>query len=268
MGKRHNNIDDVEDYGSYEIMQPDSYGGAPQIFDPTYQPIDVEQVNSELHEKSKSVVTEIINVYFQAGEIEKPKYVETLQQIESMNLENMLVQVKYAGHMIQSLMRRLNEAGTLDSQLFRLIMDAQNHALQLTMTVANYVRNLPQYFKGLKFELLPQIPSIIPGDPMEQGQLGTDAMNIEDEGFINRPQMGTRDLIRCIELAEKQAKEHEKMTNEIDPTNYSPDATSNRIIEDQAQKILNDNAEMFDQPSGIEAVPPEQIDTEPDKEEE
>ena len=254
---------EYEDDYSYEVMSSDAAPGmVPQTYDPTYEPIDVDSVNTELHVKSQEVVREIVEVYFKAGEMERPQYVNTLKQIETMNLENMLVQVKYAGHMIQSLMRRLNEAGTMDPQLFRLIMDAQNHALQLTMSVANYVRNLPQYFKGLRFELLPNIPSLIPGDPNEQTQIGNDAMGIDDEGFINRPQMGTRDLIRCIELAEKQAKEHEKATEELDPTNYSPGPDSNQIVDDQAANIMEDNKEMFQQPSGIESVPPEHVDEE------
>ena len=245
-----------DDATQIEYLDAGDYGGGSEMvtFDPTYKPIEVEKIEQELTVKSKEVVSEIVKVYFETGEISKPEYVQTLEQIETMNLESMLVQVKYADHMIQSLMRRLNETGTIDSSLFRLIMEAQNHALSLTLQVSQYVRNLPNYFKSLKFELLPQLPSIIPGQYDEQAQIGNVSDPIDDEGFINRPQMGTRDLLRYIEETEENAKKREQELEEMDPTSYIPTNPVKPIV-DNTVDILNDNKELA-QPSGMESVPP------------
>lgn len=255
MAKRPEDINNDFDYSI--VNQEDLPGGAIGMYDPSYKPIEIDSITEELTAQSKTVISEIVEVYFKAGEIERPAYIDTLEKVEAMNLESMLVQVKYADHMIQSLMRRLNETGTLDNQLFRLIMDAQNHALQLTMNVANYVRNLPQYFKGLKFELSPEIPSLLPGNFDEQQQIGNIEDPTQDDGFINRPQMGTKDLLRCIENAQEQAAQRSKELDEQEIPNYSVPPIAGDPI-DSSETIQNDNPDLFKQPSGMESVPPSQ----------
>lgn len=231
-----------EEIYAEEIAPDDS--GAIMSYDPTYKSMDIDKVETELRNASSKVIKECTEVFFKTGEIDKPAYVTAIQELETMNLESMVKQVKISQHMIDSLVRRLNDSGTTDLQLFRLIMDAQNHALSLTLNVSNYIRNLPGFFKGLRFELEPALPELTPGNPEEQRQLLGDEPGDPNELLINRPQMGTKDLLKIIDEAEKLSRESiEQNDNGV---NYSP-AQVKPIVEEQEkpktaiEELLDEN---------------------------
>lgn len=217
MSKRKE-FDETGEYIEYEtpeILDSSTYNdGGIVSYDPTYVPMNIEIVEKELTNKSKKVITECTEIFFKTGEISKPEYVKAIEEIEVMNLEMMLNQVKVSAHLISSLVRRLNESGTTELSLFRTIMEAQNHALALTMNVSSYVRNLPGYFKGLKFEMSPGLPELTEADLEQQRQL-KERGDIPNEMSINVPQLGTKDLLKMLDDADKQ-REMDEQTDSSD----------------------------------------------------
>ena len=78
MAKRPEDKNNDFDYSI--VNQEDLPGGSIGMYDPSYKPIEIDSITEELTEQSKTVISEIVEVYFKAGEIERPAYIDTLEK--------------------------------------------------------------------------------------------------------------------------------------------------------------------------------------------
>lgn len=242
--------DNIESYSAEEL--PSEYYGTGGLasYDPSYKSMDIDEDWNKIEKQSKELISDVVGIYFQDSEEEKPAHIAAMETVESMNLETMLSNIRYAQHMLKSMLRRMNEIGAGDTQTIRTIMDLQNHALSLTITVSNYVRNLPSYFKGLKFETLPALPD---GDIPGMITPGND--EFDEEYSINSPQVGTKQMLKAIEEAQKESAKTFADIEKEDTHNYNPSAKI-EIIKDNIEDILKENSTGDEDENEIE--PPSQ----------
>lgn len=216
-----------------------NFGGLIPQFEDNYQAIDIELTRKDLEKKASSVIKNVINVYYKFNEDgqeddEIHQYLEQAKAIESMNLQNLLLQVKTSEHILYSLLGRLNATGSVDNGLYKLITDTQKESIALTMQVSNYVRSLPGYFKQLRFELETNIEMV----KVEQTQEMIEQKSDDPDDFIKRPQKGMRNLLRELDAMESEmAKEKETIEDNINlpEKNYQKDE---EIIEGLTEEEL------------------------------
>lgn len=224
-----------------------SFGGLIPQFDDNYQPMDLEKVRKDIETKASGVVKNVIDVYYKfnqdgAEDDEIHKYLEQAQLIESMNLQNLLLQVKASEHILYSLLGRLNATGSVDNGLYKLITDTQKESIALTMQVSNYVRSLPSYFKQLRFELETNIEMV----KVEQTQEMIEQQSDDPDNFIKKPQKGMRNLLRELESMESEmAKEKETVEEnlQLPEKNYTEELAEGITEEELKQQLLADNEE-------------------------
>lgn len=205
-----------DDYDNYNKsgntqLSLEQFGAIIPKSDIDYTPIELATVQEDLAKKSNDLINKLVDVYYHTDETteEIQKYVEQIKVSEANSYKNLLFQTRATEHMIQSLLERLNSSGSMDNSLYKLLMEIIRESNVLTMQVSNYVRNLPQTFKTLKYELETQFDMV----HIDK----TDEMISEDadenpEDFIKRPQRGMREMLK---MAEEMMEENHEDNAEI-----------------------------------------------------
>ena len=183
----------IEDISQSVVGVPDTNGYAGLIpqFDDGYKPMNIDETQLELNKKASDLVSDVINVYYKIDDNDSDivNYLKGYSQIETMTLQNLLLQVKASEHVLMSLLARLNATGSVDNGLYKLINETQERCISLTLQVSSYVRSLPTYFKQLRFELETNIDMI----HVSQSQEMLDQHEPEnDDDFVKKPQKGMR----------------------------------------------------------------------------
>lgn len=168
----------------------------------TYESIEVGITSGKILERAKNLVQSITTQYL--NKLSDDDYRDSLIDIESNNLAALMKQVKYAEHLVDTMMRRLDNAGYMDKQIFKEIRYLQLHVLELTKEVSVYTRQLPEYFKFIEADTTSknkndyddyQNQTMIPQQPIQRLEHGTteDVMVL-----MTTPQRGTRDLMLAL----------------------------------------------------------------------
>lgn len=194
-----------------DIIPPQMYGGLIPQFQDNYEALDITKTQEDLQTKANDLVNDIIKVYYKMDGDETDETITYLRQyaaIETMNLKNLLLQVRASEHVLWSLLNRLNATGSVDNGLYKLITETQEKSIALTMQVSNYVRNLPAYMKQLRFELETNVEMI----RVEQTPEMIAQREDEDDpdNFVKKPQKGMRNFLKMIDEMENQMKEEKE----------------------------------------------------------
>lgn len=178
-------------------------GSGMEMFD-AYQKIDVASTKTKLASDAKSFIRQLCDVYLQTDKIQRPEYVDSIAKIETLTLTQLLGQVKYAEHALDSLIRQLDAGGFMDAATYDMIMRMQKNAIEITMQVSNFVRNLPEYFKHLEEDITKyqSIDMIRTGSSsLKDAETGED---FEAETYTSEHvYRGTHDLMKRIDEARK-----------------------------------------------------------------
>jgi hypothetical protein len=218
MSKKHFEQDDIYDATDYTEDLPTFTSASliqPKEF---YDELGVDKVSKDIKDNAKQLVKQLSSLYLKVNDEESNEERKEIRNafstIEEMSLGTLLKQLRYSEHMVDALMKRLDGAGFVDTAMFKMIMEVQNNTMNITMQVANYVRNLPSYFKQLDVELNTSAQLIdVDVSPNCQNLLGARQItnDIEDDDFIKQPQMGSKDLILSLEASRKRFEEVNKL---------------------------------------------------------
>lgn len=215
----------------------------------SYVAVDVNKAEVDIQTAATKFVSNIVKLYHKseksikddlyfdedaaeqqgAGNQTMSELVESISAIETVNLAMLLKQVKWADHLVSTLMRRLEAGGSMDTDLIDKIMAAQQSSMNLTLTISSYTRSLPTYFKSLKADLEEGNP-INTDEMLRITENTTGALLLEetsqnpaqplDEFDIAKPQKGMRDLLKNINKARKEIEEEQKGSDKGDEVEY------------------------------------------------
>lgn len=198
MGKYDDDLMDDEDFSSNMLEQ---YS--------TYEKIEVKEIATSLHTKATNLIAGISRVYTSVGLSVDEEFIDSIKSIETDALVSMLKQVKYAEHMVDSLMNRLDNGGFADKEIYEQIKSMQHHVIQMNLEVSKYTRLLPEFFKFTDTD----ISSISQQQKSSQTKVNNYSEAIEDAQVVqkqiplNAPQFGTKDFLASIDI------EIDSMTN-------------------------------------------------------
>lgn len=204
-----------------------------------YTPMELIKVQEDLTQKSNNLIDKIVEVYYKSDETDPQvqNYLNVLKTSEADSYKKLLFQNQATEHMIQSLLERLNSNGSMDNSLYKLLMEIIRESNVLTMQVSNYVRNLPQTFKTLKYELESQIDMVHVDKTTE---MITEEVESNPDDFIKKPQRGMRQLLKMAD--EMQRENHERHSDALTDDSNIPTAEEVGIIADSV-----DEAELIKQ---------------------
>lgn len=196
----------------------------------SYKSIDITEKESLIRADVAKFITGIVKLYhkvekrvddFYISESEKTEseseldhVIESVAKLESLNLVSLLKQVKWADHLVDTLMRRLEAGGNMDMDLIDAIMKAQQSSMNITLTISSYIRNIPTYIKHLKADLTENgennfdMPLMIGNNNgvLELSE-NVDSEVIDSDFAITQPQRGMKDMLKRIREAKKMESE-------------------------------------------------------------
>ena len=189
-----------------------------------YTPIELKTVQLDLSIKAEKLIEKVIDVYYKSDESspEINSYLQALKTSEATSYKQLLFQTKAMEHMVQSLLERLNSAGSMDNGLYKLLLEVIRESSILTMQVSNYVRNLPQTFKTLKYELETNIDMV---HVEKTDEMFAEEVNENPDDFIKKPQRGMREMLKLAE--EAMIENHEKNSEALNDNSNIPTSLSN-----------------------------------------
>lgn len=208
---------DKLNYGAAEF-ENDNLPGMPEggdlaMFD-NYKQLEVDKTKLILKKDAANLIKEMCDLYLADDKIQRPEYVASIQKIEALTLGQLLGQVKYAEHALDSIMRQLDGGGFTTPETYEMMIKLQTNAIDITMRVSQYTRSLPEYFQYLekdisKYQGIDMIKTasttIIDKESGEESEA--------DSFDISGPMRGTKDLMKQINDMKKQvdieAVEHE-----------------------------------------------------------
>lgn len=198
-----------------------------------YTPIEISEVNNDLSTRSTELINKLVDVYYDKNNTsdEVKAYIERIKQSESNSYKQLLFQTRATEHMIQSLLERLNSTGSTDNSLYKLLMEIIREANVLTMQVSNYVRNLPQTFKTMKYELETSIDMV---HIDKSDEMIAEEANLDPDDFIKRPQRGMRELLKIAE--EMKDLNHEENKDALEDDSNIPIADTNKLVADNKEE--------------------------------
>lgn len=226
----------IDDYDS--VMGVDSDDELPKPYNTIdgltdYKKIEFDEIDSKLRKRAEKFIKGVTNLYLKAYENVNDDYIKALSRVETDNLVVMLKQVKYAEHVLDTLMKRYNMGGYVDSAIYVEIRQMQEHVMKILVDVSKYTRGIPDYFKFTEseFDLVAKLNkvndinlgtrTIEVGVSSQAKQIGQteNAYDLNDIMSTNR---GTASLIKKIEALE---------TNSIEEVNKKLNETPDVILD-------------------------------------
>lgn len=229
----YNDIEDISDAVIHTSKDASGYPGIMPQFDDGYKPINIDATQIELQNKAQSLVDDVIKVYYKIDDNDSDivNYLKGYSQVETMTVQNLLLQVKASEHVLLSLIARLNATGSVDNGLYKLINETQEKCLSLTLQVSSYIRSLPTYFKQLRFELETNVEMIHVSETQELMDQRADGSS--DDDFVKKPQKGMRSFLKEIEALEKTMEDEGEdivLSSELPSKDDNP-------IDDEAERL-------------------------------
>lgn len=197
-----------------------------------YEKFEIENHTSTINAKAKEIVNAICNAYLSIPEsaeddneeIKKAKeLVENVKFIESSNLAIMMEQVQIAKHLLHTLVRRFDNGGYVNNDLFNMIQEQSKQMMSITMQFSKYARNLPDYFAITKTELKIESSTVTLLQQQYTSSGFLDATITEDEQlYVSTPQRGTMELALSVQESIKKVSEKFIETADVQ-MDFSPD---------------------------------------------
>ena len=230
----YNDIEDISDAVIHTDKDASGYPGIMPQFDDGYKPINIDATQIELQNKAQSLVDDVIRVYYKIDNNDSDivNYLRGYSQVETMTIQNLLLQVKASEHVLLSLIARLNATGSVDNGLYKLINETQEKCLSLTLQVSSYIRSLPTYFKQLRFELETNVEMIHVSETQELMDQRSDGSS--DDDFVKKPQKGMRSFLKEIEALEKTMEDEGE---DIVLSSELPSKDDDNPVDDEAEKL-------------------------------
>jgi hypothetical protein len=113
----------------------------------SYERFDVDAKSEQLKQSCKKMILSLCDIYLETLTVSNEDYVKSVALIEEQNLFVLMKQVQYSDHVLDSLMRQLDNGGYVDKSIYDTIRQMQKSAIQITLEISKYTRNLPEYFK-------------------------------------------------------------------------------------------------------------------------
>lgn len=206
--KNHPNLNDIE-----------GDGGMRQFDD--YKAIGVDTIIKDISKLADDLINTTCNFYLSNSELfddDDHRYITAIKGSERNNLQILLKQVKYVEHILDNLMRQLDNGGYMDNSIYTTIQEMQKSSMEITMQVSKYTRNLPDYFKYVKMDIEQSKEQVrlesegsdgyrsvgsrpTDGRALSETNDGNNDGGEGDEKF-NRPYRGVRQLLMDLENEE------------------------------------------------------------------
>lgn len=216
MGKQHktDKLLFPDDIGK-SVDTNDPEGGALAMHD-TYAQFEVDTKLTKAKDKAKKVIQSILEIYLDSAIIDDKKYIKSIASIESMTLGSLLFNLSSANHALSTVMRQLDGGGYVSPAIFDTIMSLQKNSITITMEVSRHVRNIPEYFKFVKNDVVKYDNVLILDATGEGEQKQLPAPNqddLENDGdYSSAPAFrGSKDLIKTIQEGIQKQKEQSEL---------------------------------------------------------
>lgn len=176
-----------------------------------YQSIEVSEVDLKLRKRAKKFIDGVSSLYLKAYSSTDDQYIIALKKVETDNLVVMLKQVKYAEHILDTLIKRFNMGGYVDSTIYDEIRQMQQHVIAIMGDVTRYTRGVPDFFKFTEseFDLVTKIKDVndvmLGTKTINQEQStplkieSTEAVVMTDVDDMNKPNRGTKTLMMKLD---------------------------------------------------------------------
>jgi hypothetical protein len=208
---KNNHIDDDEEDLAGLGSSLEQYGA--------YTRLEVEEVTVSLREKAENLIEGISRIYTSTGTSIDDEFVGAIKSVETDALVSMLKQVKYAEHMLDTLMSRLDNGGFVDKEIYDQIKDMQRHVIEMNLEVTKYTRLLPEFFKFTESDVVSmqqkqfssyQSTNVISNSSEVQ------TIEVHEATSITGPQFGTKGLLEAIEMMDSVSAIDDILENEPD----------------------------------------------------
>lgn len=220
----------------------------------TYQEIKVSQTTEDVLVNAQKLISGLSKVYLNHKIIDDD-YRNSIGAIELDNLAILMKQTKYAEHMVDTLMRRLDNGGYADKGIFLEVRKLQDHLLYITKEVSVHIRQLPEYFKFIESDSKTSETNenvfsnnVIEATIEQHKELPNHTDDLFD--FMGTPQRGTRDLM--LTLTDSFSEIDNKLENmpdielSFDPSEINEDEDDEKSFEDLLDNYKNDEEEDFE----------------------
>lgn len=208
---KNKDYDDDENFEGFSSDAMDQYS--------QYDKVEVNIVTVDLTAKAKSLIDGVARIYTSTGLSIDDEFVNSIKSVETDALVSMLKQVKYAEHMLDTLMKRLDNGGYVDKEIYDQIKSMQHHVIEMNLEVTKYTRLIPEFFKFTESDVK-SISTVNNTDYQKTAISGGTKMNgIEDATIIqpvalNAPQFGTKSFLESIDMMSSMAHIEDILENE------------------------------------------------------
>lgn len=138
----------VGDGGSMDILSQFS----------TYQNFEVDTQTRDNFKKIENLVNSICDVYISVNEDEQENdklsnYIKSIKINEINVISQLSKQIKISEHLLDTLVRRLDNGGYSDMSMYDEIRTQQRSLNTFAIEFSKYVRGLPEYFDSLRTDM-------------------------------------------------------------------------------------------------------------------
>jgi hypothetical protein len=202
----------------------------------TYSKVDVEHVTIDLTTKAKNLIDGVARIYSSIGSSIDEDFIKSIKQIETDQLVSMLKQVKYAEHMLDTLMNRLDNGGYVDKDIYLQIQDMQNHVIKMNLEVSKYTRMIPEFFKFTESDVQGIQQRQIVDYQNSSKTIDSYAEEVKKKVSSNSPQRGTKGFLEALDLEDSLSAIEDVLSAEpeIDLTFDPKDITEDNFDDEEA----------------------------------
>lgn len=221
-----NPYDDEFEQMSDMTSQPSDGSGDMRMYE-SYQEFNVDEKAVHLRTSCKAMILSLCKIYLDTLEISNEDYVKAVALVEEQNLFVLMKQVQYADHVLDSLMRQLDSGGYIDKGIYSTIREMQKSAIQITLEISKYTRNLPEYFKFVARDAKSADTSldILSASTSARTQNIIDITGESVSGEFNPmvPQRGMRELMLNVSDVRKDIADAIKNAATVNATPINPE---------------------------------------------
>jgi hypothetical protein len=178
-----------------------------------YESMEVAVAEQTIRNKCRTFLRSMASVYGDITELpnseelninldKKRKAFLQQAEIESVPLESLLFQVSVGKHVLKTLVGHLNNGGAVDESLFDRIFKAQTSLMNVTNTLAKYIRSLPTFFSQLAEEMriqeqeISELSSFDDATVVSESEVKSIDVGSSDEPI---PYMGHGEMLKAIQ---------------------------------------------------------------------
>lgn len=201
-GMNHQEFDDLNaDKELMEDVKPES-------------PYDFDEMTEGFNKKAQEITDSLFEYYVELGILEENNYIKLKKEMDTVNMSNILFQIKTLKITITKIMEEIT-TGNTNPRLMEVFGQLQDKLKTLTQTQANHLLFLEESYKRINSE-----------DPKNANNSLNNNSN-EGEFFIS---VGTKTMVESLPESEK----YDIDNNLIDPSN------KNELMKERNIKIEED----------------------------